>query len=425
MTHSNASLKRLVTHPGKLKIGIVAPMVVKSATGLSNYIAELVPQLCDRGHSVTVLATDVAYRGAPADDIVPIDPRCTLHLFPIKGRVRRRLYYSAELAAWLRNNIAQFDVVDIQGLWFFSTVDAARACLAQGVPYVITPHGHMGKWDWSKRPLAKKIFFRALLGECWRRASAVRYLSRGEVSSSMVLPTQPPAIIPAAITLPPEADQDAVANFRARLGIAPTAPVVAFVGRVNPQKGVLELVQSFDFVRQRCPEAVLVVAGGLMPEYGEQVRAHAQSCDSSKNIHILGMVSQADKAALLASASVFVTLSRNEGMSSAILEALGQGVPAVCTVDSNIPEVLEYSAGVVTTLDPADAAAAIAGLLLDSERRQAMGRNARRMVAERFTWDSIIPQLVGLYERILVAPLEHRSGHRHVAAQETVATTSD
>ncbi len=383
-----------------LKIGIVAPMVVKSATGLSNYIAELVPELCDAGHHVTVLATNCAYRGGPADEIVSIDGRCTLKLFPSTGRVSRRVYHSAELSAWLRQNVHQFDVVDIQGLWFWSTVHAARACMDSGVPYVLTPHGMMGRWDWAKRLLAKRIFFRTMLARYWRSASAVRYLSRGELNNSMIAPVGPAAIIPAAITLPPAADRETVARLKSRLNIPETSHVVLFLGRVSPQKGVLELVQAFDLVRQRCPGAALVVAGALEGDYGKSVQDLADSLGNHANIRILGAVSAEDKAALFASASVFVTLSRNEGMSSAILEALGQGVPAVCTADSNLPEISQYVAGIVTQLDPVRAADAIASLLLNDQLRSTMGANARRMVSERFTWNSVVPQLVGLYESL-------------------------
>ncbi|MBZ5627723.1 MAG: glycosyltransferase [Acidobacteriia bacterium] len=368
--------------------------------GLSNYIAELVPELCDAGQQVTVLATNCAYRGAPADEIVSIDRRCTLMLFPSTGRLNRRVYHSAGLSAWLRQNVRQFDVVDIQGLWFWTTVHAARACIAGNVPYVITPHGMMGRWDWAKRPLAKRIFFRTMLAKVWRSASAVRYLSLGEMNNSMVVPAAPAAIIPAAITMPAQANPDSVTRLKARLNIFPAAPLVLFLGRVNPQKGVLELVQAFDLVHQRCPDAVLVVAGGLEGKYGDEVQAVASTVRSHTHIRILGRVSAEDKASLLAAASVFVTLSRNEGMSSAILEALGQGVPAVCTTDSNLPEIDEYAAGIVTKLDPAKAADAIAGLLENDQQRHTMGANARRMVSEHFTWNSVVPQLTALYERL-------------------------
>jgi len=384
-----------------LRIGIVAPMIVKSATGLSNYIAELVPQLCDAGHRVTVAATDCAYRGAPADEIVPVDPRSTLMVFPSTGRVQRRIYHSPQLAAWLRQNVHRFDVVDIQGLWFWSTVEAARACMATNVPFVMTLHGMMGRWDWAKRPLAKRIFFRTMLADCWRSASAVRFMSEGELRSSMVAPAAPSIIIPPAITLPVAIDQDTARRAKATLKIAEPSPLVLFVGRVTPQKGVLELVQAFDLVRQRCPDAVLAVAGALEGEYGQAVRELASKLTSHSHIRVLGRVSTEAKKHLLAAASVFVTLSRNEGLSTAMLEALGQGIPAVCTADSNLPEVAEYSAGVITRLDPNTAAGAIISILEDDQRRRTMGANARRMVADRFTWSAVLPRLEALYEGVV------------------------
>src|SRR5207253_2874762 len=149
--------------------------------------------------------------------------------------------------------VHQFDIVDIQGLWFWSTVHAARACVDSGVPYVLTPHGMMGRWDWAKHSSAKRIFFRMMLARYWRSASAVRYFSRGELNNSMVAPVGPVAIIPAAITFPPATDGETVVRIKSRLTIPEASPVVLFLGRVSPQKGVLELLQAFDFVRRSCP----------------------------------------------------------------------------------------------------------------------------------------------------------------------------
>jgi len=383
-----------------LKIGIVAPLVVKSATGQSNYVAELVPGLCDAGHRVTVMATNCAYRGAPADEVIGIDSRATLKLFPSRGRLNRRIYRSPELCAWMYHNMERFDVVDIQGIWYWSVVHAARACTASHVPYVITPHGNMGRWDWAKRPWGKRIFFRTMLGNCWRSAATVRYFSQGELQQSVEPPAAPAVIIPAAITLPPEPDPAAIFRIRSKLQIPASAPLVVFLGRVNPQKGVLELVQAFDLVRQRCPKAVLVIAGQLMGTYGQEVQQLATTVSSGTHIRVLGAVSAADKWAMLAAGSVFVTLSRNEGMSSAMLEALGSGMPTVCTADSNLPEISEFAAGIVTKLDPTIAAGAIASLLESDQQRRTMGANARRMVSERFTWNSVLPQLTALYESL-------------------------
>ena len=381
-------------------IALVAPLLVKSATGPSFYIADLVPRLCEAGYEVTVLASDCINPGGTPDEFVTIDSRAHLKLFRVKGRLNRRVCRVPEMVRWLRKNAAQIDVVDIQGIWYWVTADIARECQHAGIPYVITPHGMMGRWDWAKKPLVKRIYFSVRLRNSWRYAAAIRFLSAGELDSCMIPPASPVAMIPTAVDLPCRMDMEAGARVKARLMVPQNTSLVVFLGRVTPQKGVYELVRAFDLVSHRCPEAVLAIAGRLDGDYGRAVQECAAQLGSRDKIHILGSVSPDEKADLLCAASVFVTLSRNEGLSSAVLEALGNCVPVVVTKDSNLPEVREYSAGIVTEVDIAKAADAIATLLLQREERNKMGANAQRLISERFTWISVLPKLMALYDQI-------------------------
>jgi glycosyltransferase involved in cell wall biosynthesis len=381
-------------------IALVAPLLSKSATGPSFYVANLVPHLCDAGYRVTVLATDCGYAGAEAGELVTIDPRAMFKLFHVTGRFNRRVCRSTEMALWLRNSCDAFDVVDIQGIWNWVTADVAQICRSTNLPYVITPHGMMARWDWDKRPLAKRAYFQLVYKECWRSAAAVRFLSAGERDNCMIPPQTPVAVIPNAVSIAENERSEEIARFKVGLNMPATAPMVLFLGRVTPQKGVLELIEAFDIARQRRADAVLAVAGWLDGGYGEAVQAYASRVGSRDSIRFLGPVHGEVKARLLASASVFVTLSRNEGQPIAVLEALASGIPTVLTVNSNVPEVSEYAAGVITELDPTKAANAISGLLLDEERRRVMAQNARRLAVERFSWNTVLGQLTGLYGQV-------------------------
>ena len=86
-----------------------------------------------------------------------IDSRARTLIFPVRGRINRKLYRSSALSKWLSVHIREFDLVDIQGTWAFVNIDAARIATEAGVPYVMTPHGMMTRWDWSKRKLLKRI----------------------------------------------------------------------------------------------------------------------------------------------------------------------------------------------------------------------------------------------------------------------------
>jgi glycosyltransferase involved in cell wall biosynthesis len=395
------------------RIAIVAPMIVKSATGLSTYINEVVPRLCDAGCQVTVLASDCAYAGVPAGELVEIDRRATVKLFRVNGWLNRRVYRSPELTQWLNENLADFDVADIHGVWYWMTAEAARVCRKAGVPYVITPHGMMGRWDWAKRPFAKRIFYHAKFAQCWHSAGAIRFLTPGEVEQSMIAPEAPFVIIPNAVEPPAQPDRFAAERARLRLKVSDTAPIVLFVGRVTEQKGVIEIIKAFDLTHKQCPDAVLAIGGPLEGEYGQAVLQVAQTVASRDQIRVLGPVWGQDKRDLLEASALFITLSRNEGQAKAAIEALTFGVPAILTVDSNIAEVGEFNAGVITELDPVKAGEVMTVLLRDRKGLAEMSANARRLANCKFSWNAVLPQLVDLYSQVASGSRSGRSSMMH------------
>lgn len=389
----------MAVHP-RMHIAVVAPLIGKTATGLSTYVADLVPRLCDAGHSVTLIATDCGYRGSDAGELVEIDSRAQFKLFHVPGRWNRRLYRSPEMVKWFRESVTEFDVVDIQGIWSWIAADVAAACRAAGVGYVLTPHGMMTRWDWQKQMLMKRVFFATKLRQVWRNASIVRYLSAGELQHSMVRPSSDFVVIPNAIE--PAASFDCAAGDAATrewLALSAEDPVILFLGRVTDQKGVLELLRAFELLQAEFPRMQLVIAGPLEGAYGAAVRQHAEASGRG-SIHVVGPVFGEAKQGLFAAATLFVTLSKNEGLSIAALEALSMGVPVVVTRDSNLPEAEAGAAGLTTMCDPVTAAKDIASILNDPARFSGMRRNARMVAEQHFSWSAVLPRLLRVYEQV-------------------------
>jgi glycosyltransferase involved in cell wall biosynthesis len=101
--------------------------------------------------------------------------------------------------------------------------------------------------------------------------------------------------------------------------------------------------------------------------------------------------------------NAFITLSHNEGMSIAHLEALSHGLPMILTKSSNLDHLEEYGAGILTNHNPSRGAEDIAQFMADSAALAQASRNARRLIEEKFSWDRVIPQLVRLYEEIIAS----------------------
>src|SRR5690242_14720722 len=170
----------------RLHIGIVTPGMERDVSGPSRWVSTLVERLCSAGQCVTLVTGDLVSGGRESRGLMEVDRRARVNVFPVRGRLNRTLYRSVDMGRWLKKNVAAFDVIDIQGVWSFVTATAARTCAEAGVPYVITPHGQMARWDWNRRPWRKRVFFELLLRRGWHSAAAVRFLTDGERRNSAV-----------------------------------------------------------------------------------------------------------------------------------------------------------------------------------------------------------------------------------------------
>jgi glycosyltransferase involved in cell wall biosynthesis len=118
-------------------------------------------------------------------------------------------------------------------------------------------------------------------------------------------------------------------------------------------------------------------------------------------IRLVGPIYGDIRFSLLSIASVFITLSKNEGLPVAVLEALASGVPVVVTLEANLPEIAEYDAGVIVERKPMMVAAALLNILDNENLRDAMSIQAKRLVGERFSSEVVLPRLLALYRSLV------------------------
>ncbi len=388
-----------------LNIAIVTPTIAKEGTGPSICVSALSKQLLDVGHSVTVVTGNYGGSQIPHDQ-VQIDARATVKSFPASSGVARRLYRSSAMRRWMDQQAHSFDVVDIQGIWSFIAVDAARACMRARTPYVITTHGQMARWDWKKHWLRKQAFYHLFLRCPWRLAAAVRFLSERERSVSVDKALRNGVVVPNWVERGAERPSETkVARMRADLGIPADSRVLLFLGRITDQKGVVEIIRAFKELCRRRSDCVLLLVGPMDPEYRTDLEQELVDARNQRRIIVSQPIYDERKSALFSLATLFITLSKNEGLPLAVLEALANGVPAVVTDKANLPEIVEYDAGVVVPPDPACVGEQVDRLLSQPTRICSMSQSARRLIEERFSVDVVFPQLLSVYREALSARL--------------------
>lgn len=110
-----------------------------------------------------------------------------------------------------------------------------------------------------------------------------------------------------------------------------------FLGRLERDKGVFELVDAFAALVKDFPEARLILAGeGERDAVLEKIAA----LGIGPQVELPGWVTGETKANLLAAASVFVLPSYIEGLPVSMLEAMAYGVPVIVSRVGSVPEVL-------------------------------------------------------------------------------------
>ena len=175
-------------------------------------------------------------------------------------------------------------------------------------------------------------------------------------------------------------------------------PTIVCVAALRPEKGHDTLLAAFAEVRDRIPEARLVLIGDGSRR--PQVEATIRAADMENSVHLAGY--KADVWPHLSDADVFALASPAEALGIAIMEAMAAGLPVVATGVGGIPELV--TPGVTGELfavrDHHDMARKLIALLESPARRNEMSAAAVR-AAEAMRMEYSIDQYFQLYDRLL------------------------
>lgn len=179
--------------------------------------------------------------------------------------------------------------------------------------------------------------------------------------------------------------------------IDPAIPSVLFLGRVDePRKGLDVLIRALPGVLKEIPQLQVVVAGP-----GSFDVSDLAAVPGVIPI-VLGTVSDADKAAALHSASVYVAPhTGGESFGIVLIEALAARTPVVASDIPAFRRVLQDGAcgAMFTSEDEQALAAALIAVLSDDERRAAL-RQAGATRVRDFDWDRVVTDVLAVYEAV-------------------------
>ena len=172
------------------------------------------------------------------------------------------------------------------------------------------------------------------------------------------------------------------AAARTRLGLEADAELILYVGRLDVNKGLREMMAAMSRLAPKHPRLQLVVVGeGL---FEKELRELAGQAGLGGRVRLPGACSSTEVAQWMTASDVFCLPSYSEGCPNVLVEALACGRPVVATAVGGIPELVTANCGIlVPPRDAEQLADALAAALLRHWDEPAIARQFLR------GWDNV------------------------------------
>lgn len=378
-------------------------------------VIDLCAALAERGHAVT-LATGgdelvpATWRREPDSTGSPGGTPTLIELRP--WRPWRRL--DASERARVDDALVASDVVHLHVPWDRRGAAIGHRATRLAKPYIVTAHGMLDEWTMARRAWRKRLFL-ALGGRRWlESAHAVhcnssieaeqsqRWIPRGRTVVAPLLTDLRPF---AGLARKPPTERLATGRQRGSAGAA-SALQALFLGRLDPIKGIEDLIEAVAGLGRAGVDVALTIAGPGDALYRSELHRLVMDRGLLEKVEFLGLIEGEAKVQLLHDADVLVLPSRHENWGVALIEALAAGTPVITTDAVNIWRELMACGGgrIVASRGMSVPAADRIAMLMRGLRELSADRAELRLMGERgraWVFDDLAPErVVAKYEAI-------------------------
>ena len=380
-----------------MRLAVTTDCLSRNAGGLFHGVLRLAQEMRNCGCEVSVFGVSDERTQEDLPQWLPLQPRA----FPLCGP--RFFGFAPGMTRAIQ---AQHpDVIELHGLWKFTSLALLRANRRLACPYVVHPHGMLDPWavrnsSWKKR-LAAWGYERSNL----EGAHCIRALNRAEAAAIRAYGLRNPiCIVPNGTDLPDETTGDWSSPSPFPAG----RKVLLYLGRIHPKKNLVNLLRAWSLAQKSMPSGargndwLLAIAGWDQGGYEAELRRCAAELELEESVAFLGPQFGAQKAACYRHCDAFVLPSLSEGLPIVVLDAWSYAKPVLMTAECNLPEGFSQGAAIAIGTAAEDVALGLGALLeMSAQQRQTMGQCGRALVEQRYSWPQIARQMGEVYDWML------------------------
>jgi glycosyltransferase involved in cell wall biosynthesis len=290
-------------------------------------------------------------------------------------------------------------LVHFHGLWQPAHSRLARTCLADGTPYVVSPHGMLEPWAWRHKWWKKWPYYKLVEQRFLTRARALVATATSEARRlHHFLPRARVEALPLGLTSDARPDYE---NARRQLGWNPEERVLLYLSRIHVKKGLDLLLRALARPPRSEPTRLVIVGDGE-PAYVRSLQEFArQHAADLPPIEWKGAIWGASRWPYFQGADLFCLPTHSENFGLAVLEACQVGTPALTTTETPWEAELSTGRGYIgrPTIE------SIQQLLANFFQQPRWSTEKRAALADwahaNFDWKALAPKYAAIYRSIL------------------------
>lgn len=384
-----------------MRVLLVTPFFVPAwgYGGPIRAVLNLARGLARAGASVEVVTTDADPSGRTGVPQVREEDGVVIRTFPRSLPKMPKVgtyFHAVGLRRHVENTVGAFDVVHVNGLFVWSTVATARACVRQGVPFIVSPRGALDAWGLVRKRAKKRIYLRLVERRTISDAAAIHFTGSSERDGAPPWARMKRAVVvPNAAEFVPHVEGE---TWRVRHGFGLGEVVVGIVGRVHPQKGHDLLFEAMS----RLPEEGrprLAVVGDGEPSHLAAARETVQRLALHRQVVFTGLLRGAEIAEAYAGIDLLAVPSEGESFGNVVVESLAQECRVAVAPHVGLAEwLVATGTGEVVSREPSAWADLLARTLMTGRVRCG---GLRSVAKAEFDLDAVGRRMIEAYREVV------------------------
>lgn len=177
-------------------------------------------------------------------------------------------------------------------------------------------------------------------------------------------------------------------------------PFILSVGRFDPHKNIIRLLQAYAAARQQgITEYLILVGGRHLPEYSDQVEQEIKKLNLSEQVIVTPYIQEQDLPKVYSAATALIYPSVHEGFGLPVLEAMVCDCPVAAANNTALPEIAGSAALLFDPFKVDDITKAIIKIINDQKLRQQLVEYGHEQI-KKYSWATGAETIIKLYKQL-------------------------